>query len=124
MAKAKADEKILSYNNVVLRRSDLDILSGPYFLVFKRNVNVFVHHDSSGGINSAHTKRVYSAVVSYTASEAKYVECSSTPRQENGYDYGQYVTAIAKYLPYLFFKQVSPIHPTSIAERRSSRIEL
>lgn len=26
------DEKILSYNDVVLRRSDLDILSGPYFL--------------------------------------------------------------------------------------------
>ncbi|CAI9759199.1 unnamed protein product [Fraxinus pennsylvanica] len=32
MAKATADEKILSYNDVVLRRSDLDILSGPYFL--------------------------------------------------------------------------------------------
>ncbi|KAK9168930.1 hypothetical protein Syun_001070 [Stephania yunnanensis] len=27
-----ADEKILSYNDVVLRRSDLDILSGPKFL--------------------------------------------------------------------------------------------
>lgn len=32
MSKSKADEKILSYNDVVLRRSDLDILSGPYFL--------------------------------------------------------------------------------------------
>ncbi|KAL0369713.1 UNVERIFIED_CONTAM: NEDD8-specific protease 1 [Sesamum angustifolium] len=32
MAKARADEKILSYDDVVLRRSDLDILSGPYFL--------------------------------------------------------------------------------------------
>ncbi|KAF6134799.1 hypothetical protein GIB67_002200 [Kingdonia uniflora] len=27
-----ADDKILSYNDVVLRRSDLSILSGPYFL--------------------------------------------------------------------------------------------
>ncbi|CAL5424266.1 unnamed protein product [Camellia sinensis] len=32
MRKSAADEKILSYNDVVLRRSDLDILSGPYFL--------------------------------------------------------------------------------------------
>ncbi|CAL5352853.1 unnamed protein product [Camellia sinensis] len=32
MRKSAADEKILSYNVVVLRRSDLDILSGPYFL--------------------------------------------------------------------------------------------
>lgn len=32
MEKANPDEKILSYNDVVLRRSDLDILSGPYFL--------------------------------------------------------------------------------------------
>ncbi|VFQ83297.1 unnamed protein product [Cuscuta campestris] len=29
---SKANDKILSYNDVVLRRSDLDILSGPYFL--------------------------------------------------------------------------------------------
>lgn len=32
MGKSEADEKILSYNDVVLRQSDLDILSGPYFL--------------------------------------------------------------------------------------------
>ncbi|EEF30121.1 NEDD8-specific protease 1 [Ricinus communis] len=32
MGKSGADEKILSYNDVVLRRSDLDILNGPYFL--------------------------------------------------------------------------------------------
>ncbi|KAF5930932.1 hypothetical protein HYC85_031805 [Camellia sinensis] len=32
MRKSAAVEKILSYNNAVLRRSDLDILSGPYFL--------------------------------------------------------------------------------------------
>lgn len=32
MGKSEADDKILSYNDVVLRRSDLGILSGPYFL--------------------------------------------------------------------------------------------
>ncbi|XVF19519.1 hypothetical protein REPUB_Repub11eG0117700 [Reevesia pubescens] len=32
MEKSAADEKILSYNDVVLRRSDLEILSGPYYL--------------------------------------------------------------------------------------------
>ncbi|KAJ9178182.1 hypothetical protein P3X46_010087 [Hevea brasiliensis] len=32
MERSVADEKILSYNDVVLRRSDLDILSGPYFI--------------------------------------------------------------------------------------------
>ncbi|KAF8397629.1 hypothetical protein HHK36_016549 [Tetracentron sinense] len=32
MGKSKADEKILSYNDVVLRQSDVEILSGPYFL--------------------------------------------------------------------------------------------
>lgn len=32
MGRSPGDDKILSYNDVVLRRSDLDILSGPYFL--------------------------------------------------------------------------------------------
>jgi sentrin-specific protease 8 len=32
MRRSGADDKILSYNDVVLRRSDLDILGGPYFL--------------------------------------------------------------------------------------------
>ncbi|GMI92301.1 hypothetical protein like AT5G60190 [Hibiscus trionum] len=32
MGKPAADEIILSYNDVVLRRSDLEILSGPYYL--------------------------------------------------------------------------------------------
>ncbi|KAG6629328.1 hypothetical protein I3843_14G078000 [Carya illinoinensis] len=32
MGKSGVDEKILSYNDVVLRQSDLEILSGPYFL--------------------------------------------------------------------------------------------
>lgn len=32
MRKSEGDKKILSYNDVVLRKSDLDILSGPYYL--------------------------------------------------------------------------------------------
>lgn len=32
MWKSEGDKKILSYNDVVLRKSDLDILGGPYYL--------------------------------------------------------------------------------------------
>ncbi|KAL6577265.1 hypothetical protein OROMI_011541 [Orobanche minor] len=174
MEKGNTDDRILSYNDVVLRRSDLHILNGPYFLndriiefyfshltscypsgdillvppsiafwmkecmdsasledvieplrlsekkliifpindnadvsraeggchwsllAFARNVNVFVHHDSEGGFNGAHAKKVYRAVVSYTASRATYIECPRMPRQTNGYDCGLYVTAIAR----------------------------
>lgn len=175
----RSDDKILSYNDVVLRHSDLDILSGPYFLndriiefyfsylttchptkdillvppsisfwimncphteslkdfveplhfhdkslvifpvndnedvstpeagshwsllAFERNRNVFVHHDSNRGINKWHAKQLYNAVVSFmgvssSASEATYLECTDSPQQENGYDCGLYVTAIAR----------------------------
>ncbi|PIN01402.1 Sentrin-specific cysteine protease (Ulp1 family) [Handroanthus impetiginosus] len=216
MSRATADEKILSYNDVVLRRSDLDILSGPYFLndriiefyfsyltscyssedillvppsiafwikecpdvaslkdfveplhlsqkkliifpindnadvsmaeggshwsllAFERNANVFVHHDSSGGINGAHAKRVYRTVVSYIASsDAKYVECSSTPKQVNGYDCGLYVTAIAraicdwyqsdglKNLEDLWFSTIKEqITPSFVSKMRNDMLEL
>ncbi|KAK9124358.1 hypothetical protein Sjap_013960 [Stephania japonica] len=42
-----ADEKILSYNDVVLRRSDLDILSGPKFLN-DRIIEFYISFLSSG----------------------------------------------------------------------------
>ncbi|KAL7251001.1 hypothetical protein ACSBR1_012927 [Camellia fascicularis] len=179
MRKSTADEKILSYNDVVLRQSALDILSGPYFLndriiefyfsylpscypseeillvlpsiavriancpdieslkdfiepinlsskklvifpvnnnddvteaeggnhwsllAFERNSNVFVHHDSYGGLNAGHAKQLYRAIVGYMgisnmASACTYVECSKTPQQVNGYNCGLYVAAIAK----------------------------
>lgn len=32
MQKSEGDKKILTYNDIVLRKSDLDILSGPYYL--------------------------------------------------------------------------------------------
>ncbi|XP_050370355.1 NEDD8-specific protease 1 [Argentina anserina] len=47
MAKSDPDEKILSYQDVVLRRSDLDILSGPYFLN-DRIIEFYFSYLSSG----------------------------------------------------------------------------
>ncbi|XP_052187638.1 NEDD8-specific protease 1 [Diospyros lotus] len=179
MGKSPGDEKILTYNDVVLRRSDLDILSGPYFLndriiefyfsylsscypsedillvppsiafwitncpdiaslgdfvdpfnlpgkelvifpvnnnndvtqaeggshwsllAFNRNSKVFVHHDSYGGLNAGHAKRLYKAIFRYmgiadTISTCEYLECNRTPQQVNGYDCGLYVAAITK----------------------------
>ncbi|KAJ1396663.1 Ulp1 protease family, C-terminal catalytic domain [Sesbania bispinosa] len=179
MGKSRADEKILSYNDVVLRRSDLDILSGPYYLndriiefyfsylsschpsqdillvppsiafwiiqcpvtealrdfleplhlsdktlvlfpindnddvnkaeggshwsllAYYRNANLFVHHDSCGNMNTAPSKQLYKAVVDYMGSsglgsKASFLECIDSPKQENGYDCGLYVTAIAR----------------------------
>ncbi|XP_027345632.1 NEDD8-specific protease 1 isoform X2 [Abrus precatorius] len=179
MGKSQADEKILSYNDVVLRRSDLDILSGPYYLndriiefyfsylsschpsqdillvppsiafwiikcpvtetlrdfleplhlsdktlvifpindnddvdkaeggshwsllAYYRNANLFVHHDSCRSMNTAPAKQLYRAVVGHmgvsgSASEAIFLECTDSPIQENGYDCGLYVTAIAR----------------------------
>ncbi|KAL5711259.1 Ulp1 peptidase [Ranunculus cassubicifolius] len=176
-----ADDKILSYNDVVLRRSDLDILSGPYFLndriiefylsylsstypstdillvppsisfwisncpdpeslqdfilplnfpdkkviifpvndnedvtlaeggshwsllAYVRKKNVFVHHDSSGGLNRWHAKSLSKVVAKYLSSggssgsdDPTYIDFNETPQQRNGYDCGLYVTAIAK----------------------------
>ncbi|KAL3616406.1 hypothetical protein CASFOL_039796 [Castilleja foliolosa] len=210
-----ASDKILSYNDVVLRRSDLGILSGPYFLndriiefyfshlatlhprddillvppsiafwikecpdiaslkdfvdplhlpkkdliifpindnddveraeggthwsllVFERNANLFVHHDSSDGFNSAHARRVYRAVVSYTGCEAGYKEWYETPRQTNGYDCGLYVLAIARVIcewyasvgnedkEGLWFAGVKEkVKPSRVAEMRSEILEL
>ncbi|PNY13508.1 NEDD8-specific protease 1-like protein [Trifolium pratense] len=179
MGKSEADEKILSYNDVVLRRSDLDILSGQYFLndriiefylsylssghpsqdillvppsiafwiiqcpvaeamrdfldplhlsdkalvlfpindndnvsmaeggshwsllAYYRNANLFVHHDSCRSMNASPAKKLYKAVVGYmglseSGSKARYLECTDSPRQKNGYDCGLYVTAIAR----------------------------
>lgn len=182
MEKKKPDDKILSYNDVVLRRSDLDILSGPYFLndriiefyfsyltscypsedillvppsisfwikessypetlkdfieplhlsrrkliifpindneevtiaeggshwsllAFERSANTFVHHDSLN-FNAANAKRVYSAVNSYTAPGATYIDCPSTPKQVNGYDCGLYITAITRSICEWYFSE-------------------
>lgn len=174
-----AGEKVLSYNDVLLRESDLDILRGPYYLndqiiefyfsylssiyplndillvppsisfwitncpdtdslkdfleplnlsdknlvifpvndndnvaqaeggshwsllAFYRKGNAFIHHDSSGGHNNMHARRLFKAVVGFMgshrkASDVMYKECQDSPQQVNGYDCGLYVIAIAK----------------------------
>ncbi|KAI4386033.1 hypothetical protein MLD38_004005 [Melastoma candidum] len=180
MRKSSGDEMILSYNDVVLRRSDLHVLDGPRFLndriiefyltylstsrpsdqilmvspsisfwimncpdkeglrdfveplklpsrnlvifpvnnnddvdvaeggshwsllAFERNANVFVHHDSSKGINDLFATRLYKAVGGFLGNSAdlgaepRYVKCSSSPQQQNGYDCGLYVLATAE----------------------------
>ncbi|KAK9072819.1 hypothetical protein SSX86_009254 [Deinandra increscens subsp. villosa] len=175
MPRTSADEKILSYNDVVLRHSDLRILNGPHYLndriiefyfshlssshpsehillvppsisfwitncpditslqdflqplnlpskkliifpvnnnddvaaveggshwsllAFEKTANVFVHHDSYGGMNKNHAKRLYKTVVQYTGgSGTRYMECGCSPQQVTGYDCGLYVLAIAK----------------------------
>ena len=173
------DDMILSYNDVVLRRSDLDILSGPYYLndrliefyfsylatcypsqdislvppsiafwmmncpdtgslrdfieplklsekklvifpinnnddveraeggthwsllAFEKTANVFVHHDSCGGLNDGHARRLYEAVVGFMGNSnssraPQYQECKDSPQQANGYDCGLYVAATAR----------------------------
>lgn len=174
-----AGEKVLSYNDVLLRESDLDILRGPYYLndqiiefyfsylssiyplndillvppsisfwitncpdtdslkdfleplnlsdknlvifpvndndnvaqaeggshwsllAFHRKGNAFIHHDSSGGHNNMHARRLFKAVVGFMgshrkASDVMYIECKDSPQQVNGYDCGLYDIAIAK----------------------------
>uniref|UniRef100_A0A7C8Z2M2 Ubiquitin-like protease family profile domain-containing protein n=1 Tax=Opuntia streptacantha TaxID=393608 RepID=A0A7C8Z2M2_OPUST len=179
MGRSSGDEIVLSYNDAVLRRSDLDILSGPYFLndriiefyfsylsstyrsddillvppsiafwlqnypdeesfkafieplslstknmiyfpvnnnedftlaeggshwsllVFYREANVFVHHDSFQGSNCSYAKRLYKSVALFVASpdsETRYLEQECSPQQQNGYDCGLFVIAIARVL--------------------------
>ncbi|XP_057748679.1 NEDD8-specific protease 1 [Arachis stenosperma] len=179
MKGSPSDEMILSYNDVVLRRYDLTILNGPFYLndrvielyfsylpscypsqdtllvppsiafwimkcpvaealkdfieplhlsdkelvifpvndnedvgkaeggshwsllAYYRRANKFVHHDSCRGMNSAPAKQLYRAVGGYmgqcgSASEPSFLEWTDSPQQENGYDCGLYVMAIAR----------------------------
>ncbi|PON62352.1 Ulp1 protease family, C-terminal catalytic domain containing protein [Parasponia andersonii] len=222
MGGSNPDEKILSYNDVVLRRSDLDILSGPYFLndriiefylsylsschasqdvllvppsisywimncplidslkefveplhlpaktlvlfpindnddvskaeggshwsllAYERNDNVFIHHDSSKGINRSDATRLYNRVRRFmsdsgSTSNIRYLECTDSPQQKNGYDCGLYVTAIARVIclwhgddrnkakdgSHLWFSSVKEqVTPSSVAEMRNEILGL
>lgn len=217
MGRSAADEQILSYNDVVLRQSDLDILSGSYFLndriiefylsylssgypsqdillvppsiafwitncpnteslkdfleplklpdkklvlfpvndnddvslaeggshwsllAYERNANVFVHHDSYGGINKRHALQLYKAVVGFidAAAHAKYMELGDSPQQINGYDCGLYVMVIAKVICHwnescdhkdrddLWFPDVKKqVTPSAVAAMRNEILEL
>ncbi|KAL5581176.1 hypothetical protein UlMin_013618 [Ulmus minor] len=220
MGGSNSDEKILSYNDVVLRREDLDILSGPNFLndriiefyfsylassnpsddillvppsisfwitnfpdkdslkdfveplnlpdkrlvlfpvndnndvsvaaggshwsllVYERKTNLFVHHDSNGGMNKWQARKLYNAV-SYAATDAKYIDFTDSPQQVNGYDCGLYVTAIARVIclwynehkndeqvednveDYLWLSAVKEqVTPSAVARMRTEILEL
>ncbi|CAN1127985.1 NEDD8-specific protease 1 [Linum perenne] len=67
-------------------------------LAYHRGSNLFVHHDSFGGMNKRPARQLYRAVAGLmgTAAEAKYMEAVDSPCQENGYDCGLFVVAIAR----------------------------
>ncbi|KAM1479115.1 hypothetical protein ACFX2I_026453 [Malus domestica] len=114
MGKPNPDEKILSYNDVVLRRSDLDILSGPYFLN-DRLIEFYFSYLSSCSeeilliapsiafwMMNAVGQGLHEFLVllnlpdKKTATKPTYQECSDSPQQVNGYDCGLFVLAIAR----------------------------
>lgn len=220
MGKSGVDEKILSYNDVVLRKSDLDILNGPNYLndriiefyfsflsstldsqsvllvppsiafwimncpdaeslkdfveplklsekelvifpvndntdvsqadggshwslvAYLRNANVFVHHDSNLGMNKMVGRKMFRSVVGFLCdsgfgSNVKYVECSDSPQQMNGYDCGVYVAAIARAVcswykssepkdwECLWFSAVNEeVTPSAVSEMRKEILQL
>lgn len=70
-------------------------------LVYERESNLFVHHDSCNELNADSAKNLYRAVAGYvgdadTVSSCNYSECQKSPQQKNGYDCGLYTLAIAK----------------------------
>lgn len=179
------DDIVLSYNDVVLRKSDLDILSGPFFLndriiefyfsylsscypsedillvppsisfwvsncpdkdglkdfleplklqdrklvifpvnnnddvseaeggshwsllTFHRNGEVFVHHDSFGGFNEVHAKKLHSNVSSHMGISTTFM-VAKTQQQMNGYDCGIYVCAITVAVIDWFYRNATP----------------
>ena len=77
---------------------DVDVAEGGNHwsvLVYDREGNLFVHHDSLHGINRDHAKKLYNKAKKFIGegNSVRFVE-RETPRQENGYDCGLYVVAI------------------------------
>lgn len=67
-------------------------------LVYNRESNEFVHHDSFSGLNSRCARRLREAVkgfVGWDGENARFVE-ARTPQQRNGFDCGLFVMAIAR----------------------------
>ncbi|XP_078440708.1 cysteine proteinases superfamily protein isoform X1 [Wolffia australiana] len=67
-------------------------------LVYDREENLFVHHDSMKGMNHAHAKQLYERVKEFVGSAGNSVRFleGETPRQENGYDCGLFAVEIAR----------------------------
>eukprot|EP00268_Persea_americana_P014125 TRINITY_DN16263_c0_g1_i1.p1 TRINITY_DN16263_c0_g1~~TRINITY_DN16263_c0_g1_i1.p1 ORF type:complete len:254 (+),score=45.22 TRINITY_DN16263_c0_g1_i1:438-1199(+) len=111
------DKKIVIFT--INDNEDFSEVGGLHWslLAFSRSMNAFVHHDTAGGLNRKHAKKLYNAVKGFvavcdsvpTSSKKRenkkagcptpvpdFIECSTTPQQQNGYDCGLYVMAIAK----------------------------
>ncbi|CAI0545381.1 unnamed protein product [Linum tenue] len=68
-------------------------------LAYHSGRNVFVHHDSLGGMNKRPARRLYSVLAKLMgkdAAAAEYREHADSPLQQNGYDCGLFVIATAR----------------------------
>ncbi|KAG7534919.1 Ulp1 protease family C-terminal catalytic domain [Arabidopsis thaliana x Arabidopsis arenosa] len=66
-------------------------------LVYYKEANTFVHHDSFMGVNKWSAKQLFKAVSPFVSNgDASYKECTDTPQQKNGYDCGVFLLAIAR----------------------------
>lgn len=66
-------------------------------LVYYKDANTFVHHDSYMGVNKWSAKQLFEAVSPFVSNgNAAYREFNDTPQQKNGYDCGIYLLAIAR----------------------------
>ncbi|KAL9688845.1 hypothetical protein QQ045_033270 [Rhodiola kirilowii] len=66
-------------------------------LAYHKKSGVFLHHDSSRGLNHVHALRLFRCVSQFLdASGSPKYKKADTPKQVNGYDCGVYVIAIAK----------------------------
>eukprot|EP00250_Pteridium_aquilinum_P002178 c12377_g1_i2 orf=134-799(-) len=82
---------------------DVTMVGGGYhwsLLVYIRELNKFEHYDSMSGMNVRHAKKLASTIKSFLGPEAASAEFEEawTPHQENAYDCGVYVMAVAQVL--------------------------
>ncbi|CAM6099494.1 unnamed protein product [Calypogeia fissa] len=109
-------------------------------LMFNRQRNTFEHFDSMAGTNTKQARELMNIIKPHMgerATGAKFIE-QATPQQENNYDCGVYVMAIAKVLCNAFQDRKrarsrsneyaglvrSSISPSSVKQMRHTTLEL
>lgn len=65
--------------------------------VYSRSTNILYHYDSLHGMNKRSVRRLLEAINGYLPHETSLVE-QECPQQQNGYDCGVYVLAVAELL--------------------------
>ncbi|XP_010443811.1 PREDICTED: NEDD8-specific protease 1-like [Camelina sativa] len=106
-------------------------------LVYYKDANTFVHHDSFMGVNRFNAKHLFEAVSPFVANgDATYRECNDTPQQKNGYDCGVYLLAVARVIcewfscegmknrDELWFTEVKKTVPDLVNHLRAEILEL